>query len=192
MTIRPALSHPIPPSLVLPLRKNPFQPFISAGSVQKRLRDSASSYYLGDENVSTIGRFEGHVLIVDAESGPSTEMVLCGAFGIDPRSFCMSPPEDFGAFDGGPCSIYDVEAHCRLVPVLQYPEFNFSVADFPAVCRNIRSLQEKVLATEFDRVTSVLVRLAGGDGCQPFTSIKLMHAIHPVGYRPISSGVYGS
>jgi hypothetical protein len=180
MTIRTALSRPIPPSPVLPLRKNPFEPFISADSVQKRLRVSASSYYLGDENVSTIGRFEGHVLIVDTESEPSTEMVLCGAFGIDLRSFCMNPSEGFDAFEGGPRSIPDVEAHCRLVPVMQYPDFNFSIADFPVVCRNIRSLQEKAPTTEFDRVTSVLVRLAGGDGCQPFTSIKLAHPLHLV------------
>jgi hypothetical protein len=174
-------------------RKSPFQPFVSADVIRKRLSEAPDGFYLGDKaTASKSSRFhvrggaEGNVLVVDDSAGGPTEMILQGAFRVDPRNFYMTADAGFDPdknMFNTPFS--KIKANCRLTPIIGEPDFAFSIADYDTVCENIRALQSKAPGNKNDDVLSVLHRLGGGgekggSNSQPFMSIKVSHSLFTV------------
>jgi hypothetical protein len=113
---------------------------------------------------------ERNVLVVDDSTGGPTEMILQGTFRVDPCNFYMTADAGFDPdknMFNTPFS--KIKANCRLTPILGKPDFAFLIADYDAICENIRALQSKAPGNKNDNILSVLHRLSsvgekGGSG----------------------------
>lgn len=163
-----------------PVRKNPFEAFVTPETVLTKLRTLDGGYYLGDKDLPSKGQFriggrEGNILVIKNDDTVPTEMVLRGVFEIDRRSFYMTSDGGFDPENPFGTKLSECKATCRLVPVNRDMSFKFSVNHYPTVIENVRGFEDKAPADTKDTKISILQSLTGEN--QPILSIKLSHAL---------------